>query len=190
MRNNSNRCGVLIQLNEKQSAEQVSFLAYGCQFRFENLKREKGGSGEEGDKWKQTSIGEKKRERRNNSREPKNKNKKKRKKKMKIPSGVRLYDGRLFRFGILLVIGSPFISPVFDIPRIFFLPGYHLKCSQSGLFISFFFSFLSFFDLETRLIIVSVCSPSSDELGFPSLPAERSFSFRNWTRFCWVWFHE
>ena len=50
MRNNSNRCGVSIQLNEKQSAEQVSFLAYGCQFRFENLKREKGGSGENGNK--------------------------------------------------------------------------------------------------------------------------------------------
>ena len=81
MRNNSNRCGVSIQLNEKQSAEQVSFLAYGCQFRFENLKREKGGSGEEGDKWKQTSIGEKKRERRNNSREPKNKKRKKKGKK-------------------------------------------------------------------------------------------------------------
>lgn len=50
MRNNSNRCGVLIQLNEKQSAEQVSFLAYGCQFRFENLKREEGGSGGDGNK--------------------------------------------------------------------------------------------------------------------------------------------
>lgn len=55
MRNNSNRCGVSIQLNEKQSAEQVSFLAYGCQFRFENLKREEEGSGEGGDGNKQAS---------------------------------------------------------------------------------------------------------------------------------------